>query len=92
MALPKRYARLVGSKFTSTASFLGWRHFHVGALRRNGAGWDAEVVSSVEPATRAWVDVGSLLDRCQWDAGWKLLKELAEDLDRPACSRGPDTR
>lgn len=76
MALPPRYAHLVGAKFTSAASFLGWRHFHVGSLRRNGAGWDAEVVSSVEPATRGWVDAASLFDSQQWAAGWTLLKEL----------------
>ncbi len=83
MALPPRYAHLVGAKFTSATSFLGWRHFHVASLRRNGPGWDAEVVSSVEPTTRSWVNAASLFDPGQFAAGWTLLKDLEQPAARP---------
>ncbi len=84
MAIPKRYAHLVGAKFTHATRFLGWRHFHVGSLRRNGKGWDAEVISSVESVTRSWVNAASLFDAREWSPGWTLLKDLVT-----AASRSP---
>ncbi len=79
MAIPKRYTHLIGSNFTSAASFLGWRHFHIVAMRRTGEGWEAEVVSAVEPVTRTWVDAASLFDKAQWHAGWDLLKDISAE-------------
>jgi tryptophan-rich hypothetical protein len=82
MALPRAYARLVGSKWTSTAPLLGWRQFHVVALRRAASGWEAEIAASVEPSRRVWVTVTALRARSAFRPGWSTLAALrAESSD-----------
>ncbi len=76
MALPPRFAHLVGSKWTSTAPVLGWRHFHVGTLQRSGGGWQVEVIASVDPTARTVVDARELFDKAKWTAGWVTLEAL----------------
>jgi tryptophan-rich hypothetical protein len=76
MPLPPAYARLVGSKWTSTAPLLGWRQFHVVALRRAPSGWEAELAASVEPTRRVWVTVAALRGRIDFTPGWLTLAAL----------------
>ena len=76
MTLPRAYARIVGSKWTSTAPLLGWRQFHVVALRRAPAGWEAELAASVEPARRVWVFLPELRNRERFSPGWSTLAAL----------------
>ena len=76
MPLPKRYAHLVGSKWTSTAPLLGWRQFHVTELRRLDAGYVVELVASVDPSARLTLDARALLDRARFVPGWSTLAAL----------------
>ena len=95
MALPKRYARLVGSKWTSAAPLLGWRQFHVISLRRGGKRFEAELAASVDPSERVWVDTSALTDPTCWRTGWATLGELRtcdteEAPVRAGAREGPD--
>jgi tryptophan-rich hypothetical protein len=76
MALPKRYAHLVGSKWTSTAPLLGWRQFHVSELRHVADGYQVELVASVDRLARLTLDARALFDRAQFSAGWSTLTAL----------------
>jgi len=76
MALPPRYAHLVGSKFTAAAPIEGWRQFHVVGLRRVDTGYDAVLRASCDAAVELRLPAKALFDRAAWTPGWKLLREL----------------
>jgi tryptophan-rich hypothetical protein len=76
MALPKRYAHLVGSKWTSTAPLLGWRQFHVTELRHVADGYAVELVASVDPQARLTLDARALFDQSRFAPGWSTLAAL----------------
>lgn len=76
MPLPRRYAHLQGSKWTSTAPLLGWRQFHVAELRRTERGYVVTLVASVDPSARLTLDARALFDTAQFRPGWALLSEL----------------
>lgn len=82
MALPKRVVHLVGSTWTSTAPLLGWRHFHVAALRRSAAGHEVELVASVRAEVRLWLEARALFDRARFAPGWTTLAKLVDGDDR----------
>lgn len=80
MALPKQYARLVGSKWTAASEVLGWRQFHAISVRREpGGGFAVELAASCEAEKRTWVPVGALLQREGWTPGWTPLSLLAPE-------------
>lgn len=75
--LPRKYQRLVGSKWTSAEPFHGWRHFEVTEVRRAPEGPLAQLVASCASDTvRPVVDAASLFDRGQWTPGWTPLTTL----------------
>jgi tryptophan-rich hypothetical protein len=75
MALPPRFARLVGSKFTSQVPREGWTHFHVVGVQRLEQGWQAELAASCDAGRRVRVSTGELFDRDHWRPGWTPLSE-----------------
>jgi tryptophan-rich hypothetical protein len=78
MALPKKYARLVGSKWTAAREVLGWRHFHVISVQREqGGGHSVELAASCDTQKRTQVAAQVLLDPAEWSPGWTLLSQLS---------------
>jgi tryptophan-rich hypothetical protein len=78
MSLPRRYAHLIGSKFTATAPIDGWSQFHVVGLRKVEGGYDAELRASCEANVELRVPAKSLFNPEAWSRGWKLLSELSQ--------------
>jgi tryptophan-rich hypothetical protein len=84
MALPKQYARLVGSKWTAAREVLGWRQFHAISVRREpNGGYAVELAASCEAARRTWVPADTLLGRDGWTPGWTPLSLLAPEEPPP---------
>lgn len=90
MALPRRYAHLVGSKFTAAARIQGWRQFHVLTLKKGADGYEAELQATCDRAVRVWAQARDLFDRAKWTAGWKLLRELESVSGEPVEGLGPE--
>lgn len=85
MALPKKYARLVGSKWTASREVLGWRQFHAISLRREpGGGYSVELAASCEASKRTWVPAQALLERDGWTPGWTPLSQLQPEEQAPS--------
>lgn len=74
--MPPRVARLLKTSWTSAEPVEGWRHFHVVELRRDAAGWVAELAASCDAARRVTVPARTLLGQQGWTAGWTPLREL----------------
>ncbi|HIK38469.1 MAG: TIGR02450 family Trp-rich protein [Geminocystis sp.] len=74
----QKFPHLIGSKWTSTQTTWGWRHFQV-VNRRDEAGWVfAEMMSSCDETVRFWINAQQLKDRNLWLPGWIPLNQLKE--------------
>ncbi len=72
----QKFPYLLGSKWTSTETTWGWRHFQV-VNRKNQAKWVfAEMVASCDPHVRFWINAQLLQDSTQWQPGWQTLQEI----------------
>lgn len=76
MALSKQLQLIVGTHFTSAVERLGWRHFRVLHVKRDGKKWAAELAASCDDQKRLTVFTDELLDASQWTRGLTLLREL----------------
>jgi len=88
MPLPKRYQKLVGSRWTSAVEVLGWRHFEVLALERRDGGYQARLAATCDAGARTYVSVSTLMDRAQWTPGWLPLSQLRAQEE--SGKAGPD--
>lgn len=74
-----KFPYLFGSKWTAIQETWGWRHFQV-VNRQNQDKWVfAEMVASLEPTVRFWINARQLKDQNIWQAGWKSLESINLD-------------
>jgi tryptophan-rich hypothetical protein len=71
---------LLGSKWTAKKTTWGWRHFHVINRKNQGKWVFAELMASCDSQTRFWINAKLLKDRSLWEAGWKTLEEMEQEV------------
>ncbi|WP_013320856.1 TIGR02450 family Trp-rich protein [Gloeothece verrucosa] len=83
MSQKQKFPHLLGSKWTAKQTHWGWRHFQVINRKNQGKWVFAEMIASVDPSVRFWVNAKQLKDKTLWDAGWKTLEEIQHPEQEP---------
>lgn len=71
-----KFPHLLGSKWTSQQTMMGWRHFQVINRKNQGTWVFAEMVAACDPSVKFWVNAKLLKDRQIWQAGWQSMQEM----------------
>lgn len=73
----QKFPHLLGSKWTSTQTIMGWRHFWIRNRQdQRGGVVFAELQSVCDPAVRFWINAKVLKNSDLWLAGWLALPEM----------------
>lgn len=75
---PVDMTRVIGSRWTAMQQTLGWRHFRVTQVRKQGKNSFLLMQASCDHSAQLWVNVQLVKDRKQWAAGWLQMKEMQD--------------